>query len=303
MIFSEIYGAYYNTMSKIIEKAIEHPLEKGELSSIVEAYAFGESILNIDSSIVEEKWQLIKKDGTTPLINTPTLPLTTLQKRWLKAISLDPRMKLFEEKIPGIEDIEPLFTSEDILVFDKYADGDPYEDENYIRNFRLILYALRNHYPLRITTTSRKGRELYLIIMPEYLEYSQKDDKFRLIGSGHKYKNTINLGRIVSCELYDKEYSPKQNTGSNEKTRVVEFELVDERNALERILLHFAHFKKQAEKIDNMHYRVSVTYYKDDETEILIRILSFGPMIKVTGPDTFINLIKKRLIDQKSCEN
>ncbi len=189
MIFSEIYGAYYNTMARIIERAIEHPLEKGELRSIVNEYAFDESILNIDSAIAEEKWQLIKKDGTTPIQNVPSMPLTLLQKRWLKAISSDPRMKLFE-------------------------------DAAYIRNFRLILDAIRNQYPLKITASSHKGRELYLVLMPERLEYSEKDDKFRLIGTGRKYEDTVNLGRIKSCEPYKQEYIPRGNTRSNRKTRV-----------------------------------------------------------------------------------
>ena len=301
MIFSEIYGAYYTTMAKIIERAIEHPLEKGELIDIVKEYAFSESILNIETSIADGKWQLINKDGTTPIINVPSMPLTLLQRRWLKAISLDPRIKLFEDEIVGVEDVEPLFTQEDYYVFDKYTDGDNYEDATYIRNFRLILDAIRNGYPLEINTSSRKGIEKSIVVLPEYLEYSEKDDKFRLIGTGRKYGDTINLGRIISCEPYTKEYVKRANTRSNKEERVVEFELVDERNALERVLLHFAHFKKQAEKMEETRYKVSLTYDKDDETEVLIRILSFGPMIKVTGPDDFVNLIKDRLKRQRSC--
>jgi predicted DNA-binding transcriptional regulator YafY len=83
----------------------------------------------------------------------------------------------------------------------------------------------------------------------------------------------------------------------------VEFELIDKRNALERILLHFAHFKKQAERIDTDRYRVTISYDKDDENEMVIRILSFGPMIRVTAPQHFVGLIKERLINQKSCEH
>lgn len=75
----------------------------------------------------------------------------------------------------------------------------------------------------------------------------------------------------------------------------------DERNALERVLLHFAHFEKQAERIDETHYRVTVAYDSDDETELVIRVLSFGPMLKVTDPPRFVGLIKERLIEQKSC--
>ena len=67
--------------------------------------------------------------------------------------------------------------------------------------------------------------------------------------------------------------------------------------------MHFAHFEKQAEKLDDKRYKVTVTYDKDDETEIVIRILSFGPMVKVTAPQHFVDLIKERLISQKSCEH
>ena len=79
------------------------------------------------------------------------------------------------------------------------------------------------------------------------------------------------------------------------------FELIDERNALERVLMHFAHFEKQVEKVDEQKYQVTLYYDKEDETEILIRVLSFGPMLHVVKPVAFINLIKGRLSDQKSC--
>ena len=84
--------------------------------------------------------------------------------------------------------------------------------------------------------------------------------------------------------------------------RSVIFELTNQRNALERVLLHFAHFEKQAEKVDEDKYLVTVYYDKEDETEIVIRLLSFGPMIKVVAPRHLVDLIKERLINQKSCE-
>ena len=85
------------------------------------------------------------------------------------------------------------------------------------------------------------------------------------------------------------------------KKKTVGFELTDQRNALERAMLHFAHFEKQAEKAGEDRYKVKVTYDKEDETELVIRILSFGPMIKVTFPEDFVDLIRDRLKRQKSC--
>ena len=179
MFFSELYGAYYTAVAKIIKRAIESPLSSNEIRAIIEENAFGESAMTIESSLINEKWQLITKDGNTPILNVPTLPLTNLEKRWIKAISLDPRVKLFTEDFSDLEDVDPLFTSEDIYVFDKYVDGDPYEDERYRQNFKRILDAIQKKYPLKIKSRTRAGRELYVVLMPEYLEYSEKDDKFR----------------------------------------------------------------------------------------------------------------------------
>ena len=302
MIFSELYGAYYKVMAKIIDTAIDDPLKKGELYEIIQEHAFGESVLAIEKSVTEEKWQLVHRDGTTPLKHKAAMPVTNLQKRWLKAIALDPRMKLFGVEFPEQEGVEPLFTAEDYVIFDKYGDGDPNEDTQYIEHFRLILDAIKAKYPLRIFMKSRTGGVLHFVMTPEYLEYSEKDDKFRLIGSGRKYTDTVNLGRIVSCEKYTGEYTPKRTTRTQTGPQTVTFELVDERNSLERVLLHFAHFEKEAERLDEKRYKVSITYEKDDETEVLIRILSFGPMVKVTGPDKFIELIKERLMKQKKWE-
>lgn len=79
-------------------------------------------------------------------------------------------------------------------------------------------------------------------------------------------------------------------------------EITDERNALERVMLHFAHFEKQAERIDDDHYILRIKYYENDETEVVIRVLSFGPYIRVIEPKSFAELIRKRLISQRSCE-
>lgn len=302
MIFSELYGAYYNTVAAVLSEAVAHPVSDGQLRKIIEKHAFGESIVSIPTALKEERWQLLKADGTTPIKNVPFLPLSLLQKRWLKAVSCDPRIKLFGDIDFGLDEVEPLFLPSDVIVFDKYSDGDNYTDEVYIANFRLILDAIRNKYPLHIETLNRKGDPVYRTVFPEYLEYSEKDDKFRLIGAGSRFGNTINLGRIISCKLSEKPFEINHGKRNAARPRSVIFELTDHRNALERVLLHFAHFEKTAERIDGDRYSVTVNYDKEDETEIVIRVLSFGPMIKVTAPQHFVDLIKQRLIDQKSCE-
>lgn len=211
MIFSEIYGAYYNTVSHIINNILEEgPISSKEQREIIEKYAFSESLINIGKSIDEEKWQLISKDGLTPIKHKVTRPLSFLEKRWLKAISLDPRMKLFTDEIKGLEDVEPLFTLDDIYYFDRFLDGDPFESEEYINNFRTILKAISNKQILKIEMKTGKGREVVQFFKPELLEYSSKDDKFRLVGVGSGHMNIVNLARITFCEaIADNEIDEK----------------------------------------------------------------------------------------------
>lgn len=299
MIFSELYSAYYNAIAEVLSHIIQGETDEKVLQETVVKHAFSESILTILPSLKNEKWQLLKSDMTTPIQNIPSLPLTMLEKRWLKSISLDPRVRLFDLSFGGLENVDPLFTPNDYVVYDKYTDGDPYFDEGYITRFHTILEALRGKYPLKIEMVNRKGNLITMNVLPIRLEYSEKDDKFRLLTSGCRYCNTVNLARIVSCKKYKGNFVPSKESPPFLKT--VTLKICDERNALERCMLHFAHFEKQAERIDEDHYLVRIRYDKDDETEMVIRILGFGPLIEVTEPDSFRKLIIDRLQKQKSC--
>ena len=229
------------------------------------------------------------------------MPLTTLEKMWVNAIALDPRIRLFCGEIPAYPVVRPLFTPDDVRVFDRYLDGDPYADEGYIRTFRTVLGAVKSGTPLVIDSLTHRGRTLRRTITPEYIEYSEKDDKFRLVGSGCAYGGTVNLARIVSCAAAEGAPPAGEEGRDPAPDRTVVLEVYGERNAPERVLMHFAHYEKQAEKAGADSYRVSIAYSSEDETEIAIRILSFGPMVKVLAPDSFVSLIKERLIRQRDC--
>lgn len=298
MIFSELYGAYYKTVAEILKAAVTHPIDKSEMYKIIKENAFDESSLIIEPALTQQRWQLLNTDGSTNIKNAPTMPMTLLEKRWLKSIFFDPRIKLFCSDIPDFSGVEPLFAARDICVFDKYSDGDDFSDENYIKHFGKILDSVKNKYPIEFVIKNRKGKNMRFSAQPMFLEYSEKDDKFRVIVSGCPYADTVNLSRIISCERAEKAVLSQNRIKEND---TVVLEVADERNALERVLMHFAHFAKEAEKIGEGRYRVSVEYDRDDETEVLIRILSFGPFVKVVSPKRFEDMIKKRLKMQKSC--
>ena len=299
MIFSELYSAYYNAVATILSRIISGEYTEKELQRIVSERAFGESVLTVIPSLKSEKWQLVHSDMSTSLEHIPTMPLTTLQKRWLKAISLDPRVKLFDVSFPELCDVEPLFTAEDYLVYDKYSDGDDFEDKEYIKRFNVILKAIREGTQIKFEMVNRRGRTLYVRCKPERLEYSEKDDKFRLIARGCGFIKTVNLSRITKCTHYTG--NDKIDDVFREMTNeTMILKICDERNALERVMLHFAHFEKQAERLDEKNYLAKIKYERDDEPEIVIRALSFGPMVEVLGPDSLKKAVIEKLKKQKN---
>ena len=95
MIFSELYSAYYNAVAEILAKAIDGERDEKVLRKIVEEKAFGESAVTVLPALKSGKWQLMKSDLTPVIKHKPTMPLTLLQKMWLRAVSLDPRVTLF----------------------------------------------------------------------------------------------------------------------------------------------------------------------------------------------------------------
>ena len=221
-----------------------------------------------------------------------------MQKRWLKALLSDPRIKLFDPPTEGLEDVEPLYPPDTFVYYDRFNDGDPFEDPGYIKRFRCILSAIRHKRWMRIQFEGHNGIPHYWRCVPYKLEYSPKDDKFRLISANKRESLSINLGRIQQCFMLepceDADYRPKPM-----KKRILVLELTDDRNALERVMLHFSHLDKETERIDDTHYKITLFYEKEDETELLIRVLSFGPVLKVVFPDDFVKKLTERLEKQK----
>lgn len=299
MIFSELYSAYYNTVARIITAAFDKSTTGKDLERIVSENAFSESVLTVMPSLKSGKWKLLDGDLRPLLKHEPTMPLTLLQKRWLKAVSLDKRVQLFDVQFPDLSDIEPLFTEDDYRIYDKYSDGDNFEDEGYIRHFRLIYYAIKNSLPVIARLNNRHGKEVTLRFFPKGFEYSEKDDKIRVIMDGCKYRQ-LNLGRIINCQLYTGT-GPWKDKPETVQIKELALQITDERNALERVMLHFAHFEKKAERTGDNRYLLHLKYYATDETEMVIRVLSFGPCVKVISPESFVGLIKERLEEQKRC--
>lgn len=300
MLFNEIYGSYFSAVSDILKSAVKGELSIEKIYDVVAKKGFAESSINIPEKLVGGEWPLLTRDMSTPLKHKPSMPLTTMEKRWLRTLLDDPRIRLFGADDAGLEDVEPLFDRDRIVYFDRYSDGDLYEDEEYIKNFRVMLKAAVEKRSVEIVFCTARGDERIWTCMPEKIEYSSKDDKFRVQVTRNGRRDTINIGRIRDCRLTENaDAGDMARADAETRERYLIAEIRDERNALERAMLHFSHLKKETVKPDEEHYVMKLFYDADDETEILIRVMEFGPMMKVTEPEAFVENIRDRLARQR----
>lgn len=331
-LFSEIYSSYYKAVEKILNQAMNEKLTKQQITELINENAFSDSALYILPRLAGGEWNLMQASDTqgysSRLHGSIERPMTNLEQAWLKALLKDRKMKLFleDDQIDDLNKqltgIEPLYDVELFHCYDVYADGDRYEDQQYIQVFRTILRAVKSCELVSISFESGKGRRITGIYLPFKIEFSGKDDKFRVYaarvhGTKIVMTATINLARISAVEVLAdfhslaavlrKRIDDKHNgiqfkdINKDKQAKTVVIEISNERNALERCMLHFASYEKSTEYNEESDRYISTIFYDgQDETELLIRILSFGPVIKVLGPDGFVEQIRDRIRKQNT---
>ncbi|MCA5964493.1 hypothetical protein LC724_35185 [Blautia sp. RD014234] len=97
-IFDKVYSCYYRVVQKILEEAKSHPITRKDMETIAAAYGYGESALTIVPKLLNREWDLLRtEDGKTfaPKTVPGRLPLTLLQRSWLKALLADRRISCF----------------------------------------------------------------------------------------------------------------------------------------------------------------------------------------------------------------
>ena len=241
IFFNEVYGTYFRVVGFILEQAQKGELTTEKINRIVQEQAFGDSYLTIPKSLKDCEWPLLQNDMTTPLQHTPSMPLTILQRRWLKTLLSDKRMQLFDVDCTGLEDVEPLFSQEQFVYFDRYNDGDPYDDPQYKQHFRLLLQAINEKRRVEISFINNKNDNMRKRYLPMQIEYSAKDDKFRLKAVCGSSLHYVNVARIKECQLLEQDATEICEQKAPERCKLTAL-LTDERNALERAMLHFSHY-------------------------------------------------------------
>lgn len=307
-IFHEMYGLYYRITEKLLRRG---KLTEQEVYDTIAAEGFRDSMLFLPQKLLPQPdgsdWGLLCRDASGLFIpltsHLPKMPLTLLQKRWLKAKLSDEKLRLFlnEDEYAAMEaalaEIEPLYHAADFRFTDQFQDGDAFADEAYQKTFRTVLAALRSGELADITFQSGHGSRIRQLYLPLALEYSQKNDKFRLhcrnVRSGRVTGGAvINLGRIERIRrtgiIPEQPHLLEKYFAARRCKEPVTVRVSTARNAVERFLMEFASYEKHTERnLETGECTVQLWYDRQDETELLIQLLSFGSVIEILEPPAF----------------
>ncbi len=320
-LFSEINSAYYRAVAKILK--YDNISEKDAVK-IIKENAFNESDFFIMPKVKDSKtWRFISYENNrlkSVIKNKPLLPLTTVEKGWIKSIIEDEKAVLFldneeieflREKLKGSE---KLYDIKNYKYFDRHKNGDNFSDENYVKIFRTILKAINENRLVRIEYKSAWGSRINQFYIPLKFQFSPVNNRMRVFAIQTKhYKlhkvRILNLSRIQKVEILD--INIKSNLTDDKIfkelrcDRPVKLKIYPERNGVERFMMEFASYEKNTELDEETGVCTATLYYdKSDEPELLIKFLGFGPVIKVEAPDEFVRQIEERVKKQlEFCSN
>lgn len=240
------------------------------------------------------------------------IPLTAWELRWLCTVLHDDKMRLFLSPdtinkllllIP--DNIKPINVS-DIIVFDRYHS---ISHEPQAEVFRAIVSALHKCVRLKIRYIDGKGRKYKGTYCPLHIEYSKRDDRFRLyvVDDASKRVRIMNIDGITGINSCGSSFDPndyqkmlsdflQENSGS------ITIEFFDTKNIPDRLLNEFAPWRKRCELINpkTKLYRFTLYYHKYDEVDVLIRLMSYGPFIRFVDKDHFIYMELMKRIERQN---
>lgn len=314
-MYNEIYGAYYHMMRQILTEAGSSGIAVQDIHRIVAKGGFAESSLYFTPNTIEQDgsgYNLLTRQADkycSVLKHAPAAPLTTYQRRLIKTMLTDKRIRLFldENEIKRLEeslaDVLPLYDISDIVRTETAADGDDYTDEQYRTRFQTILRAVKQNTKMKIVFDTSCNERKTVIVVPYKIEYGLRDDKFRLCAvTIRKHQPSryvkLNIARIkhifeldgdthINCEAF---------IAIKQLKEPVEIEVSDLRNGFERIFTQLSNYKRTSTyDPDTQKCRMQIHCMDDDVQELLIVLMSFGPAIKVIGPNWFREEYVKRI--------
>lgn len=314
----------------VLKKNVKKQLSYFTEEEIEEVVSELKQILNESELVDSDGKQRFKINGANYLYDL--FPLTKIEVRWLMTVINDPLATVFlsPKQIHAImEALEKAPFKPERLPFDAINYYDRYNHEKRFKEdanginikrqtsnkelicLRILYHAIGCGNKVKIAYKNWKGKKCYIMCDPLWIEYSRRDDVFRVsyIHNSMAAIRTINVPRIFYVtELQNKHFELKDRREQydailKETMTSIKVEFYQgTRNLPDRILTEFSLWEKRCVyDVSSKKYTMTLYYSMLDEKEIILRLLSYGPYIRIVADDDnhVLSEIKRRIVKQR----
>lgn len=224
------------------------------------------------------------------------VPLSTIEQRWLLTVINDSKFQLFfsDEEINELRKLLKEFGQkvfplpmDKVVFFDRFH----FSEKNTEREATVLATLLEGIYDqrtVRIKYHTMKKQVKIGIFKPIILEFSKRNNRFQgfFQECGSEKIYTMNVSRIESVvetnNTFDYEKALQDLVSFREEDMTsFEVEFYNVRNMVDRILTEFSPWKKQcSHDAETGLYRLKIFYQKQDEIDLVIRLLSYGANLR-----------------------
>ncbi|GFZ30554.1 hypothetical protein CSC2_10800 [Clostridium zeae] len=330
-LFHESKNRYFSLVLKILNLCNDGLCEE-DIKIIIDEGEYEEKVIGKDFKTFqglmlnkydeEDNLNLIRNEEGKfyPLLSVDTkapvpIRFTTVEKQWIKELLKDSILKrLIGEDIvlkleQALKDVKGNNISSIIEKTNTVSNLKVVQEDAYYKNFYKILQAIKEEREIIYDNVDKFSRQYKAVRgLPLKIEYSTKDEVLRvsmyyieenrsIMVNLHTMFN-IELKEDTLCKLSKKEiYAVIKDTKYCKEPIVLE--LIDEKFAMERCFMSFSSYERYTRIIGEGKYEVKLYYYTFEETEVIRRILSLGPHVKVVEPirirEKIIDLVKRAL--------
>ena len=323
-LFHEYKNKYFHLVFRILNLAY-NGLEKQEILKIIDEEEYEEKVIDKEFKTFEgmilneyedEKLNLLKEENNkyyTVLNNRNPVPVkvrfSKLEKMWLKGM-------LEDKRVQGLLGKEILYklqkslinvyegTNEVIEFTNKNKSNFEYDLKKLNRDFFTILKAIKEEKTVIYTNIDREGNEYKdKHAVPLRIEYSLKDDKFRVSMYSIEGKRPIlvNFNTLKEIMIAEEEFKftreelikkIKKNKYCEEPKTIV---IKDVRGAMERFFMSFSSFERSSRALDDNNYEIDIYYYIFQEDDVISKIISLGPYGTIKKPERIKEYVIERV--------
>ena len=310
-MYHEIYGKYYQIIHNLLNSK---PQTEKEINDYIRSQGFDESFLYLNAQMLVDEYHLFVKKGDLfyPLTNSKIpLFLTNEQKNWLNTMLFDEKVKLFLS-----DERRNYYQKEfagNVLYDDKtyqylFQDVDKDEITPKMSNvFRFVKNAIMQEMDINLTFISSKNYYTHKKVAPYKIEYSMQDQKMRLIAV--EYRNgepkriiRIKLASIVGYRMVErvKKIDFKYFLQEEVLKEPLIIEVYPILNGIERVFIELSNYKREAFYDKERNLSIMKIYYeKVDEMDLVLKMLSFGKVVKILSDGFIKEEVLRRINKQK----